>query len=397
MAPPRPDLGLKYEMLLAAQAVLGAAMPAADDAQWLAHDALARAAGAAGLPLPRAAQVLGQAVPLVSWCLQMAAQLEHWDDGGADGHDALVAWLDEAAADDDRLMPLALLGAALLPLAQAHTLGHPMPAMADCAECGDTWWQLSEAEHDAGHAPSALDCALIAAALLRRARHGTAPAAGRWALQLLHAQPRQAVLSRRPRIKYPPWPVPDLAPAVVRALAHGALQAVFFGGPPAGMADAALDTALRGMVADADEVITLPLSGVRVPDGDGWRALPDLRVEVRFGQPLLLRLQAASMAGRASAPSVARALVGCWLAHGEDLTHWRDGHLHDWWHTDGRRPRDDAGVFASAVACVQTIGGRMLVVLGEAPDDIDRWQIHGRHAQAARDHLRRARDASAQR
>jgi hypothetical protein len=63
-------------------------------------------------------------------------------------------------------------------------------------------------------------------------------------------------------------------------------------------------------------------------------------------------------------------------------------HQHEWF--EYVQPRASQGL-AGAVACVQSVADRALIILAEREQDLDAWLLYEQHGPAARDYLRRVR------
>lgn len=388
---PRPDLGLKYEMLLAANAAVATQMQAVSDADLLDHDRLMAHAKAQSVDFIRAGVEMGTTAPDVTWAIALASQLKNWDHGGAASARELATALELLAATRESLAPLALVGHALQPLAQAHLDGLSLPLTTQMADCADDWWLLSEYLEAHDHLEAASDCALVTATLLRRCHSDLAAAAGQWAIRLLHEGPRSVALARTPRAKYPPRPVPPLAPDVTCAVCVAAIELLFLDAGPSRLAPDLIATALQTMTSDPDHVIQLPLLGLQLDMGEGLQELPPMHFEVRLARSLILRMQRDALLRDIEVGHLVVDLLGLLALQRHDLTHRRDSYQHDWFDSHGRRPMREDSAYQQVVACVQSIHGHMLVIVGELASDIDEWQLYERHAQTGREALRRAR------
>lgn len=388
---PRPDLGLKYEMLLAANAAVATQMQAVSAADLLSHDRLMAHAKARSMDFVRAGIEMEVSTPDISWAIALASYLKSWDDGGAVAIRRLGVALEVLATTRESLAPLALIAHALQPLVQAHVDGLTLPLTTQMAECADDWWLLSEYLEAPGHLEAASDCALVTATLLRRCHSDQAAAAGQWAVRLLHEGPRSVALARTPRAKYPPRPVPPLAPDVTCAVCMGAIEFLFLEDGPSRLAPDLIEAALQAMISDPDHVIQVPLLGLQVDMGEGLQELPAMHFELRLARSLILRMQRDALLRGTAMGHLVIDLVGLLIEQRHDLMHRRDSYQHDWFDSHGRRPMRDDSAYQQVVACVQSIHGHMLVIIGELASDIDEWQLYERHAQTGREALRRAR------
>jgi hypothetical protein len=394
MSVPRPDLGLEYEALLAAQGVVNTLSDDVPAAQLAVHDEIAAVAKRTGLPFLAAAHHCGKPVPTVSLCIALMGYLMHWQDMGwtalpglADHLQTEVEVQQEHA--DERLALLALVAAALLPFAQARGEDLNVPRIARCAECAEYWSLLAEALHAMRQHGRAAECALVAARLLRRAGDEGAAAAGAYAVRLLHASKRSAAPVFTPRAKFPPRPQPTLSGDAARETLGQLLQWFFVPDDGAAFPAADLDAALQQMLVDKDFVLHQELVRFALLHEDGTEEpLSVKHVELRVAAATLLRMQARGRrSGRTLLEQVGQ-LASLLVDHQAALFAWRDVHQHEWF--EYVQPRASQGL-AGAVACVQSVADRALIILAEREQDVDAWLLYEQHGPAARDYLRRVR------
>jgi len=383
-------------MLLAANAALRATMPDDEDPDWARHNQIADHAQVSHTHFLEAAYQLDVTPPAASWYIMLAAYLRAFDNPDSTFALCAIAPLIEVGlVDDESLLLPALVCKVTLPLAQVAGQGFILPPQSELLESADSWRLLSDFLDVDGYHDAAADAALISARIYRECGDARAAEVGRWALRQLYKSPRRAAGTLTPMAKYPPRKPSLIPPDVLREICCGAIQEMLFGPPPQGLVELALETTLLSMISDADAVFNMPLRGIRYDAGDAMCDLPDQHFELRFSRAMLLRLQTDSVREGGTLAAKAREVTLNLLEKPHLLAHWRDGFLHDWYSTDGRRSNRLDARYGNAIACVQSAPGHMLVIIGEAVNDIDAWQLYERYGYITRERLRRARSAVA--
>jgi len=409
MSSGEPYTGLEFGFVMSAFAVLRA-VDMEDEKSLAAFDEMAAAAKKGqthsyeDLWLKHDRAIVPRVVGLT-----IGGYLMNWVSGGAQG----LAVLDDNVrygspielndAEDDQNIEFRIIARLLRtgrPLADARNAGKEV-AESQASTCAKEAEDLARylGAHQQPKAAASMACFAVRVFSV----YGASPRALRqFALRCMDQGDKRVFLPLTARAKYPPMKTPPVPPNLLGELVMASIREIFlrplFEAKPDGAIGSPedLNDNARLMLEDRDFVIHTSCSFQYQHPGKEVVDTKITRVELRFAQPLLRRIDAllAQAPGSGATPYnfLIDLLMQLFVKRAE-LVHRRDEHQYDWLVLRGATPYRENSFYSDAIVFAKTTGYLLMITIGETEDDIDAWVRYGYIAQAARDMLRRAKSA----